>query len=107
MSIKAACQLLKRFVENGLIVEVTHRSARRLFALRDMAPLRATVQPRAKVVAGRKRGRPRASAIEDDMNVADIGVVQDFRPLERWTPDYSELEAAMAGIDALRGRLPV
>lgn len=107
MSIKAACQLLKRFVENGLIVEVTHRSARRLFALRDMAPLRATVQPRAKVVAGRKRGRPRASAIEDDMNVADIGVVQDFSPLELWAPDYSELEAAMAGIDALSGRIHI
>lgn len=107
MSIKAACQLLERFVENGLIVEVTHRSARRLFALRDMSPLRETVQPRAKVVAGRKRGRPRASAIEDDMNVENTGSVQDFRPLERWTPDYSELEAAMAGIDALRGRLPV
>lgn len=107
MSIKAACQLLERFVENGLIVEVTHRSARRLFALRDMAPLRATVQPRAKVVAGRKRGRPRASAIEDDMNVADIGVVQDFSPLERWAPDYSELKAAMAEIDALSGRIHI
>lgn len=101
MSIKAACQLLERFLEKGLVVEVTHRSARRLFALRDMAPLRETVQSRANVVAGRKRGRPRASAIEDNMNVADIEAGQDFSLLERWTPDYSELEAAMAAIDRL------
>lgn len=101
MSIKAACQLLERFLKKRLIVEVTHRSARRLFALQDMAPLRETVQPRAQVVPGRKRGRPPASAAEDDMNVADTESVQDFSPLERWTPDYSELEAAMAAIDRL------
>jgi hypothetical protein len=102
MSIKAACQLLERFLEKGLIVEVTHRSARRLFALRDMAPLRETVQSRANVVAGRKRGRPRASAtVEDDRNVEDTGAVQDFMPIERWAPDYSELEAAIAAIDRL------
>lgn len=82
-------------------MEVTHRSARRLFALQDMAPLRETVQPRAQVVPGRKRGRPPASAAADDMNVEDTESVQDFSPLERWTPDYSELEAAMAAIDRL------
>jgi hypothetical protein len=101
MSIKAACQLLERFLEKELIVEVTHRSARRLFALQDMAPLRETVQPRANMVAGRKRGRPRASAIEEDVNFEGTGAVQDFSPLEPWAPDYSELEAAIAAIDRL------
>lgn len=107
MSIKAACQLLDRFAEKGLIVEVTHQSARRLFALRDMAPLRDAVQPRTQEAPGRKRGRPRVSVVAEDLDVDDACIVRDFRPLERWTPDYSELEAAMAGIDALCGRLPV
>ncbi|MBO1326184.1 hypothetical protein K2X14_14665 [Acetobacter sp. TBRC 12305] len=101
MSIKAACLLLERFLERGLIVEVTHRSARRLFALRDMAPLREAVQPRPKAMPGRKRGRPRASDVADVQDFEDSRVEQNFQPLERWTPDYSELEAAMAEVDLL------
>ena len=91
----------RALVESGLIVEVTHRSTRRLFALQDMAPLRGIVQPRAPAVSGRKRGRPRASAVEDAMNIEETGAVQDFVPIERWVPDYSELEAAIAEIDQL------
>ena len=93
--------MLDRFVEKGLIVEVTHRSARRLFALQDMAPLRDIAQPREQAVSGRKRGRQRASAVEDAMNIEETGAVQDFVPIERWVPDYSELEAAIAEIDQL------
>ncbi|WP_025829162.1 hypothetical protein [Acetobacter okinawensis] len=101
MSIKAACLLLERFLERGLIVEVTHRSARRLFALRDMEPLQEVVQPRQKTIPGRKRGTPRATGMPEVPPVEDSSVQRDFQPLERWAPDYSELEAAMAEVDLL------
>ena len=45
MSVKCATELLDRFVAADVAVEVTHRSARRLFGLKGLAPLRAVVQP--------------------------------------------------------------
>ena len=45
MSVKCATELLDRFVVEGAAVEVTHRSARRLFGLAGLAPLRGVVQP--------------------------------------------------------------
>ena len=50
MSIKSATELLDRFVRVEIAVEVTHRSARRLFGLAGMSPVRATI------TAGRLRG---------------------------------------------------
>ncbi|MFT8676268.1 MAG: hypothetical protein ABF491_14155 [Acetobacter sp.] len=82
-SIKAARLLLERFLERGLIVEVTHRSARRLFALRDMEPLHEVVQPRQKTTPGRKRGRPRATDMLELPPVGDSSVRRAFQPLER------------------------
>ena len=47
MSIKAATELFDAFVDEGIAVEVTHRSARRLFGLIGMAPVReVTTAPR-------------------------------------------------------------
>ena len=45
MSIKNAGMLLERFCAEGVAVEVTHRSARRLFGLSGLAPLRDAVRP--------------------------------------------------------------
>ncbi|WP_243429847.1 winged helix-turn-helix domain-containing protein [Acetobacter sacchari] len=45
LSLKATHIYLERFLADGLIVEVTHRAARRLFALRGLEPLRQVVQP--------------------------------------------------------------
>jgi hypothetical protein len=101
ISVQAACVLLGRFVERGLVVDVTWRSARRLFALKDLAPLRESVQKPCRPLDGRKLGRPR---------VNEIVVQEEEDPIEnatpqlcpRWHPDFSELEAAMAFVDALR-----
>ena len=50
--------MLDYFVTEEIVVEVTHRSARRLFGLSGMAPVRdATAAPR-RSEPGRGRGRP-------------------------------------------------
>ena len=63
MSIQATYVLLERFVERGLIVDVTRRSARQLLALKDFTPLRESVWKLRKPLPGRKRSLPRASDI--------------------------------------------
>jgi hypothetical protein len=63
VSVQAACVLLERFVDRGLVVDVTRRSARRLFALKDLAPLRESVRKPCRPLDGRKRGRPRVNEI--------------------------------------------
>ncbi|GAB3587007.1 hypothetical protein [Acetobacter peroxydans] len=101
VSVQAACVLLERFVERGLVVDVTRRSARRLFALKDLAPLREAVGVREKTVPGRKRGRPRVE--EEGYPVDQDAVLPEglFRPLPRWQANFSELEAAMKAVDSL------
>jgi ribosomal protein S25 len=100
VSVQAAYVLLERFVERGLVVDVTRRSARRLFALKNFAPLRESVRKPRKPLPGRKRGRPRANEIMDPQ---EDDVIEDviLQPLPRWQPDFSELEAAMKAVDIL------
>ncbi len=101
VSVQAACVLLERFVARGLVVDVTGRSARRLFALKDLAPFREAAGVREKPVPGRKRGRPAlgegAAPVDRDVT----SVEETFQPLPRWQPDFSELEAAMNAADSL------
>ena len=100
MSIKSATELLDRFVAEGVAVEVTHRSARRLFGLAGMVPLRDAVQPPSRSVPGRGRGRPPNPPVEDE----DVGPPPTLRPItpsERRSFDYSALEEAMAHLDAV------
>ncbi len=103
VSVQAACVLLERFVDRGLVVDVTRRSARRLFALRDLAPLRDAVRMPEKPVLGRKRGRPclgiEADPDPDPDEQMDALVVDSFQPLSQWKPDFSELDAALKQID--------
>lgn len=89
MSIKCATELLDRFVEDGVAVEVTHRCARRLFGLAGMAPLRdATSAPRRPLPG---RGRPR----EELEELAEASAVPPISRFERRPIDYSGLDAAM------------
>jgi hypothetical protein len=45
----------------GIVVEVTHRSKRRLYGLKHLAPLREAVAPPVRsALIGRGRGRPAA-----------------------------------------------
>lgn len=101
VSVQAACVLLERFVDRGLVVDVTRRSARRLFALKDLAPLREAVGVREKPAPGCKRGRPRLGEDADPVDQTIALAEEMSRPLPRWQADFSELEAAMKAVDSL------
>ena len=62
---KNALELLDGFCAQGIAIEVTHRSKRRLFGLAGLAPLRDEVSPPRRPEPGRGRGRP--PAIQKDV----------------------------------------
>lgn len=99
MSVKCATELLDRFVAAEIAVEVTHRSARRLFGLAGLVPVRdATTGPR-RSVPGRGRGRPR---LEPDAPIAAPDAPTPLPPASRFQRppiDYAALEEAMAHCD--------
>jgi hypothetical protein len=45
IAVKTATALLDAFVARGIAIEVTHRSKRRLYGLKHLAPLRAEARP--------------------------------------------------------------
>lgn len=106
ISLKAAYLLLERFLAEGLVTEVTHRAARRLFALKGFEPLRDAVLPPGRPVPGRKRGRPRHN--EGDVSGKNAEVAENtpliFAPLEPPAIDYTALEEAIALTDAVIAR---
>ena len=105
VSVQAACVLLERFLDRGLVIDVTHRSARRLFALKDLVPLREAVRQPKKPVPGRKRGRPRLGE-EADPEEQSVALAEEaFRPLPQWQPDFSELEAAISNVERLNHKI--
>jgi hypothetical protein len=68
LSIKSATVMLTGLVADDVAVEVTHRSARRLFGLAGMAPVREVTIPPRRPEPGRGRGRPpneREDALDD------------------------------------------
>ena len=98
VSIRAATTMLDEFVGKEIAVEVTHRSARRLFGLAGMVPVRdATTGPR-RPEPGRGRGRPRL--------IPEVEVVEEVPApspptarFQRPAINYAALEAAMAECD--------
>ena len=56
IAIKNAIRLLDGLVVLGVISEVTHRSKRRLYGLKHLAPLRAVLSPAAPAAAGAPAG---------------------------------------------------
>ena len=54
IAVKNAASLLDAFVARGIAIEVTHRSKRRLFGLKHLAPLREEAMPPRR--AQRRRG---------------------------------------------------
>jgi len=96
MAPKNVLVLLAQFVEAGIVIEVTHRRAHRLYGLSGMTPLRDEVAlPR------------RARRGESVMTVLDNGIIGQetqvtlpgFTPTKRWQPDFGDLEAAMQQAD--------
>ena len=97
MSIKNAGVLLERFCADAVAVEVTHRSARRLFGLCGLAPLREAVRPPRRPEPGRGRGRPRIPPQAPDPEPP--AAPPPLARFERPAIDYSALDAAMAFAD--------
>lgn len=107
MAVKNAVRLLEQFCAADIAIEVTHRARRRLFGLKQLAPLRAGVAAPRRRVLGRGRGRPRlmVTTIEPAPTlVPPLAPLLPLTPLERWSFDYSGLEAAMAAADGAMRR---
>ena len=100
MSIKCTTELLDRFVVSEIAVEVTHRSARRLFGLADMAPVRAATAPPRRPMPGRGRGRPRFDDIPEEL-VAPTAPPPPMSRFQHPLIDYGALEEAMAHCDSV------
>ena len=95
LSIKGATALLDGLVADEIAVEVTHRSARRLFGLSGMAPVRDVTIPPRRPEPGRGRGRP---PLEPDDALIEAPPLTPA-PMGRfeWPAiDYSVLEEAIA-----------
>jgi hypothetical protein len=100
VAVKTAIRLLDGLVTAGVAVEVTRRSKRRLFGLKDMAPLGAVVRPPYRPEPGRGRGRPPLLAVEDDVADAPLPLPSaPLTPIDRRQFDYSDIEGCMAQID--------
>jgi hypothetical protein len=96
MSIRSATDLLDEFVRDGLVVEVTHRAKRRLFALRGLTPLRDEIAPPRRPMPGRPPGRPRLYRPEAEVQEPVASSPPALSPVARKAIDYSDLETWMA-----------
>jgi hypothetical protein len=100
MAMKSALELLDSFCADGIVVEVTHRSKRRLFGLKGLAPLREEVSPPRRPEAGRGRGRPPAIRIDAERLPESLPPPEvPMTLIERRSINYSELEGAMAHLE--------
>ena len=100
MAVKNATALLDRFCREGIAIEVTHRSKRRLYGLAGLAPLRDGVAAPRRPEPGRGRGRPPLYRAEPPPPPpAPLAPARPLTPLERRALDYSDLEDAMALAD--------
>ena len=94
MAVKNALLLLEEFCAAGIVVEMTHRSRRRIFGLAGLAPLRNEVAPPRRPQPGRGRGRPPLLPVEV------LAVLEPLAPpthrLEQPAFDYSNLAQYVA-----------
>jgi len=102
IAVKNAIRLLDDFVDGGIAVEVTHRSRRRLFGLKAMAPLADAVRLPYRPEPGRGRGRPPGRDADDaiaDPPELPPAPLPPLTPVERRAFDYSDVEHDMAQLD--------
>jgi hypothetical protein len=95
MAVKNATELLAGFCAEGIAIEVTHRSKRRLFGLTGLAPLRDEVAPPHRPEPGRGRGRPPTNRTEPEPPPPAPIPERKLTPIERRAIDYSDLELWM------------
>jgi hypothetical protein len=97
MALKNALELLTGLCRDGIAIEVTHRSKRRLFGLAGLTPLRDEVSPPRRPEAGRGRGRPPTSRVAaEPLAPPVLPPERPLTPLEKRAIDYSDLEHWMA-----------
>ena len=104
IAVKNAATLLDGFVTRGIAIEVTHRSKRRLFGLKHLAPLRAEAAVPRRVLRLRARMAGRGSgADEADPPDTPPPVLEPLRltPLERKEFEFSDLDDWMREADQL------
>jgi hypothetical protein len=99
MSIRSATDLLDEFARDELVIEVTHRAKRRLFALRGLTPLRDEIAPPRRPLPGRRPGRPRLDRPEEEVLESVAIPAPSLSPEARKAIDYSDLETWMAHAD--------
>ena len=101
---KNAIRLLDEMTGQGVIIEVSRRAKRRLYALPGMAPLRANVVEPKRPEMGRGRGRP--PMVRFDLEAPQVAEVSSApsTPLPRIEIDYSGLDAAMMEMEAATKR---
>jgi hypothetical protein len=98
MATNNATRLLDEFVRLGLASELTHRSKRRLYGLKHLAPLREAAAPPRHPMPGRRPGRPSAACLDDDADgdvaqiAAPLSPSPPLPPLERRRFEFSELD---------------
>jgi hypothetical protein len=98
MALKNAAALLDAFRAAGLVIEVTHRSKRRLFGLAGLASLREAVAAPRRPEPGRSRGRPALIIEEPELPISRPPPVP-LAVVERRAFDYDELTEAMVLLD--------
>jgi hypothetical protein len=100
MAPKSAIEILAGFCADGIAVEVTHRSSRRLFGLVGLAPLRDEVSPPRRSEPGRGRGRPPSIKVDIEQPPPPTPPPDPrMKPFERRAIDYSELEQALGHLE--------
>jgi hypothetical protein len=99
MATKNATRLLEGFVVLGIASEVTHRSKRRLYGLKHLAPLREAAAPPRRPLPGRRPGRPsEASFRANDGSVGPAPTASvrapcpPLPPLERREYEFGDLD---------------
>jgi predicted transcriptional regulator len=108
IAVKNASALLEALVERGIAIEVTHRSKRRLYGLKDLAPLREEAAPPRRPTPGRSRGRPPRGAPVPIL-LATYSEARDatpppadrlaLSPLERKEFDFTDIDRWMQQAD--------
>ena len=100
IAVKNAIRILDELVAAEIAIEVTHRSKRRLFGLKGLAPLREVVRPPYRPDPNRGPGRPRQPSEAEEADIAPPPL-PPLTPIERRAFDYTALEEAMAHFDAV------
>jgi hypothetical protein len=100
IAVKNAARLLEEFHRDGIAIEVTHRSKRRLFALANLAPMRDSIASPKRPDPARRRGRP---PLVRDIE-AEKEIVPPPLPSSPPAPhivfEYGPLETAIAEMEA-------